>query len=54
MKIHSSAPSDRSADWNVKNLTARPEEESPVGYPRFRSASTCMGCPPVAAGVTAE
>ena len=51
---HKSPPMDKSAVWNVKNFTARPEEETPAGMPRFFSANTCMGWPPMAAGVTLE
>ena len=29
LKTHSSAPRVKSAIWNVKNLTARPEDDSP-------------------------
>ena len=54
LNSHSAPPRVSSAVWKVKNFTARPEEEMPVGTPRFFRANTYMGWPPVAAGVTLE
>ena len=53
-RIQKRPPRESSATWKQKNFTAKPEEEMPAGTPRFLKANTCMGWPPVAAGVTLE
>ena len=53
-RIHISPPASSSAHCQQKNFTASAEEVMPAGTPCFRMENTCMGCPPVAAGVMEE
>lgn len=48
------APSKSSAHCQQKNFTVSAEDDTPAGTPCRLRAYTCMGWPPVAAGVMEE